>query len=306
MQPCKPPASAAPLPTTGNAVHLARGPVRRYSDQVRAHSTLASTLRSPVTDAERLRVRVRPSGIAIIRQRWQALGFLHWAVDPAVLVPLLPPGLELDSWEGRGYVGIVPFTIRGSRAAWLPAIPGLAHFHELNLRTYVHRQGRAPGVLFFSLDAASRFAVWAARAAYKLPYYAADITMDRQADGVAFASRRRGPGGPASFSCRYWPTAAAEAAAPGTLEFFLAERYLLYSWDGHALRTARVWHAPYPLAPERVEDLTEELASASRITLPSYDEPVVHYASGVDVRIYPPSLVTPRPLSPGEVPGAAD
>jgi len=253
-----------------------------------------------------LRARQRPEGVAIMRQRWLSLGFLHWAVDPAALAPLIPAGLDLDTWEGRAYVGIVPFTIRGSRAAFLPPLPGTANFHELNLRTYVHRQGRDPGVWFFSLDAASRLAVWGARLAYKLPYFPADITMARGPQGIAFASRRRGPGGRASFACRYWPTAAASAAAPGTLEFFLAERYLLYSWDGRALRTARVWHAPYPLAPARVEDLTEELASASRIILPAYDQPLAHYASEVDVRIYAPSVAAPaNPSLPAhEVPGA--
>lgn len=241
----------------------------------------------------------------MLRQRWLDLGFLHWAVDPAVLAPLLPPGLELDTWEGRAYVGIVPFTIRGSRPAYLPAFPGLANFHELNVRTYVHRQGRDPGVLFFSLDAASRFAVWSARLTYKLPYYPADMTMSRGPYGISFTSRRRGRGPRASFACRYWPTAAPAAAAPGTLEFFLAERYLLYSWDGRALRTARVWHAPYPLAAARAEDLTEEVAGASRIILPAYDQPLVHYASEVDVWIHAPALAAQALLPAPEVPDAA-
>jgi len=268
------------------------------SDAVLASPGAAVT----VTDAERLRVRQRPDGLPVMRQRWLRLGFLHWTVDAAMLAPLIPPGLDLDTWDGRAYVGIVPFTIRGSRPAFLPPLPGLANFHELNLRTYVHRQGRDPGVFFFSLDAANRFAVWGARLGYKLPYYTADITMSRGPYGIAFASRRRGTGPRASFACRYWPTAPASAAAPGTLEFFLAERYLLYSWDGRTLRTARVWHAPYPLAPARAEDLTEELASASRIILPAYDQPLVHYASEVDVRIFRPTAAVQKSLPAPEVP----
>lgn len=292
------------------AVYLASERRKPYSQHVRARSVDTSVSSSgapvppsPVTDAERLRIRRRPDGVPVMRQRWLSLGFLHWAVDPATLAPLIPAGLDLDTWNGRAYVGVVPFTIRGSRAAFLPPIPGSANFHELNLRTYVHRQGRDPGVWFFSLDATSRLAVWGARMAYKLPYFPAEITMTRGPDGVAFASRRRGRSGPASFACRYWPVATASAAAPGTLEFFLAERYLLYSWDGRALRTARVWHAPYPLAPARAEDLTEELASAARIILPAYDQPLVHYASEVDVRIYRPSLAAAGPVSrlPGKV-----
>ena len=288
-------------------LHLASGRARAYSQHVRARSLdVPVAPASPVADAERLRVRQRPQGLPVMRQRWLDLGFLHWAVEPATLAPLIPGDLGLDTWNGRAYIGIVPFTVRGSRPVFLPPIPGLANFHELNLRTYVHRQGRDPGVWFFSLDAASRLAVWGARMAYKLPYFPADIRMTHGPYGIAFASHRRGPGGRASFACRYWPTAMASAAEPGTLEFFLAERYLLYSWDGRSLRTARVWHAPYPLAPARAEDVTEELASASRIVLPAYDEPIVHYASEVDVRIYRPSLVTPgrSRLPTGEVPDA--
>ena len=287
-----------------DAVHLARAPGKRYSDHVHARSPLPSSLRSPVTDAERLHLRERPTGLAIIRQRWQALGFLHWAVEPESLASRIPPGLELDTWEGRAYVGIVPFTIRGTRTLFLPHLPGVTSFHELNLRTYVHRQGRDPGVLFFSLDAASRAAVWAARASFKLPYHAAEIAMSRSGDGVTFTSRRRGPGPRAFFSCRYWPTAAAGPAAPGTLEFFLAERYLLYSWDGCTLRRGRVWHTPYPLATARAEDLTEELSAAAQLTLPAYDEPLVHYASEVDAHIYAPSVVALASLPAAEVPGA--
>lgn len=265
-----------------------------------ARSAVSSFVPSPVTDAERLRARHRPSGAALLRQRWENLGFLHWSTDPEALGALIPRGLDLDTWDGRAYVGIVPFTIRGSRAAFLPPVPGLSRFHELNLRTYVHRRGQDPGVLFFSLDAGSRLAAWAARASYRLPYHAAEIHLERRGEALVFSSVRRGSAAQASFSCTYWPIARPRAALPGTLEFFLAERYRLYSWDGLRLRSARVWHAPYPLAAAHAEDVVEELASASRIVLPACDQPIVHYAAEVDVRIYAPSVVPRGALPPPE------
>jgi uncharacterized protein YqjF (DUF2071 family) len=247
---------------------------------------------SPVSDVERMRVRARPKGLPLMRQRWRQLAFLHWAVDPVALAPLLPPSLELDTWQGRAFVGIVPFTIRGTRPPFLPPIPWLSDFHELNLRTYVHRRGRDPGVWFFSLDAASRLAVWGARAAYKLPYYHASIALQKNlAGGISFSSRRTGGAGRPRFACSYQPSSAPVEVAVGSEEFFLIERYLLYSWDGRCLRSARVWHRPYPVAAARVGDLTDEITAAAGIDVDPERAPLAHYAEEVDVRIYPPTLV---------------
>src|SRR5688572_17040395 len=190
-----------------------------------------------VSDAERLRVRERPPGRALMRQVWRHLGFLHWPVAGAAIEPLLPPGLQVDTFDGVAYVGIVPFTIPLTRAA-LGGLPMAPAFHELNVRTYVHRDGRDPGVWFFSLDAASRLAVAGARLAYRLPYFHAHMTMEvaggQGAPTIDYRTRRVSGG--AAFSGRYRPSGAAVTAAPGTLEFFLAERYLLYAWTGRALR----------------------------------------------------------------------
>jgi hypothetical protein len=251
-------------------------------------------MESPVTDAERLRLRERPAALPLMRQRWQDLAFLHWSVDPIALSALLPPGIELDTWQGKAYVGIVPFRVRRSRATFLPPIPGTADFDELNLRTYVHRRGRDPGVWFFSLDATSHLAVWGARAVYKLPYFHASIAMMRSEQRTTFSSLRTGDQGRAHFACSYEPASAPGAVAPGTLEFFLIERYLLYSWDGRRLRKARVWHRPYPVAAARIDGLSETVAAAKRIEIAPDIAPIAHCAEMVDVRIYPPSLVRSR------------
>jgi uncharacterized protein len=231
-----------------------------------------------------------------MRQRWESLAFLHWSVDPVALAALLPPGLELDLWEGRAYLGVVPFTIRATRPVFLPPLPILSSFHELNVRTYVHRRGREPGVWFFSLDAASWPAVWGARALYKLPYFHASMALVRSTEGVrSFSSRRSGPGGP-HFACAYAPTSPPAPAAPGTLEFFLIERYLLYSWDGRRLRSARVWHRPYGVSEARVSDLSENVTAAAQVDVAADIDPLAHHSEEVDVRIYPPRLVA-QPVS---------
>jgi uncharacterized protein len=245
-----------------------------------------------VTDVERLRIRKRPNERPVMREIWRHLGFLHWPVAVGAIARLLPPGLEVDTFDGVAYVGIVPFTIPLTRTAFFPGLPLAPAFHEINLRTYVHRAGRDPGVWFFSLDAASRLAVAGARAAYRLPYFHARI---RIGEGVAngekqidFEARRSSAAVDAHFACRYGPTGEVAPAAHGSLEFFLAERYLLYAWTGRALQSARVFHHPYPLQQAVVVDLDETLLSAADLPIEKSAPAFVHYAREVDVQIYRP------------------
>ncbi len=239
------------------------------------------------SDLERERLRTPPAERPVMRQIWRHLTFLHWPVAVEALAARLPPGLDVDTFEGVAYVGLVPFTIPLSRTprAGLPIAPA---FHETNLRTYVHRGGRDPGIWFFSLDAASRLAVAGARCAYRLPYFAAEMTMAVTEGAVDYASRRLSPGAPAAFRGRCRPTGPPAPAAPGSREFFLAERYLLYAWNGRALRTARVAHRPYPLQLAEASDLEESLFLAAGLPPPDGPPALVHYAHELDVQVHRP------------------
>lgn len=227
-----------------------------------------------------------------MRQVWRHLGFFHWPIDAQALARLLPPGLQPDTFEGIAYVGVVPFTIPLSRAAGLP-VPLAPAFHELNLRTYVHHQGRSPGVWFFSLDASSWLAVAGARTAYALPYFPAAMTVavadETATPTITYESIRSLPTRPpAQFRAHYGPTGPSTLAQPGTLEFFLVERYRLYSWNGRRVSEARVHHAPYPLRPAAVSDLTETLTSAAGLSSPDGPPTQAHYADQITVDIFRP------------------
>src|SRR5215470_10299103 len=113
-----------------------------------------------------------------MRQNWRELLFLHWEIRPDRVRRLVPPQLDLDLFEGTAYVGLVPFTMTGVRPVGLLPVPRLSRFHETNVRTYVHRAGRDPGVWFFSLDAANRLAVLGARIGFHLPYYHARMILE--------------------------------------------------------------------------------------------------------------------------------
>lgn len=229
-----------------------------------------------------LRPDDRPAGF----QRWRHLLFLHWEVPAAAVQALIPPELDVDTFEGRAYVGVVPFTMRDVSPWWSPSVPGISNFDELNVRTYVHFNGANPGVWFFSLDAASTIAVAAARAGWSLPYHRAKMKLSVNGDEVEYSSRRRFPGPtPAELECRYSIGEDIGTAEPGTFEHFLAERYILYAKSKRALLLGRVHHKPYPLRRAAVHEVRESMVRATGLPQPSGD-PLALYSPGVDVDVF--------------------
>jgi uncharacterized protein len=226
---------------------------------------------------------------AIIQQRWEDLLFVHSRVRPEDVTPLLPAGLQLDTFEGRAYVGVIPFTVPENHPRLVPSLLSLP-FHEINVRTYVKGPGGVPGVWFFSLDASSRLVVESARLFYSLPYRFADIQFARRENAlpdhrtwISFESRRVSDT-PPDFTARYSPAGLPRPASPGTLEHFLIERYVLFAWTGQRLLSGRVHHEPYPVQEVEVEGLQERLVEAAGLP-PVHGERLVHYAKGVAVDI---------------------
>jgi uncharacterized protein YqjF (DUF2071 family) len=248
---------------------------------------------------DRISPTLEPDQPVLLKQNWHHLLFLHWEVPAAELQSLLPLRLTVDTFEGKAFVGLVPFTLSGVRPVMVPPLPWISSFHEINVRTYVHCEGRDPGVWFFSLDASSGIAVAAARAAYKLPYFDADIDFEAHPGAfpsIEFHSRRTDSRGnqPADAHLRYRPVEGPVThAVPGTLEHFLVERYILYSVDDRGdLHRARVHHQPYPIQRAEVSGLHETLiwaAGIKRAEHPAYS----HYASAVNVNVYPLEDVGP-------------
>jgi uncharacterized protein YqjF (DUF2071 family) len=241
---------------------------------------------------DRISPTLEPDQPVVLVQNWHHLLFLHWEVPVSELQALLPRRLTVDTFEGKAYIGLVPFTMTGVRPVLSPPLPWISSFHEVNVRTYVHLDGRDPGVWFFSLDASSSIAVAAARAAYNLHYFNSDIEFETgpgPIPEISFRSHRtddRGPL-PANVSVRYKAVEGAVTPAPaGTLEHFLVERYILYTEDEHQLYRARVHHQPYPLQKADVFELEETLVWAAGVRR-NDSMGMRHYASEVNVKVYP-------------------
>jgi uncharacterized protein YqjF (DUF2071 family) len=235
---------------------------------------------------QRIACREKPRGSAVMRQRWSRILFLHWQVDPAPLRALLPPGLHLDLHEGAAWLGIVPFFMERVRPSFLPVVPGLSWFLELNVRTYVHDDNGVPGVWFHSLDCNQPIAVELARNLFHLPYQHARMSCRTIGRGTEYTCQRRGAGEEARF--HYRPAGPARTAEPGSLEFFLAERYLLYSAaKDDTLFEGRVHHEPYQLAPAQCEEWSTLPAAWDGLPQPAFPAPSALWVDHVDVSVYP-------------------
>lgn len=224
-------------------------------------------------------------------QQWRDLAYIHWRFEPAVVKELLPPGLEVDTFDGSAWVGLIPFSMRGITVPHMPPVPYFGSFPEINVRTYVRREG-VPGVWFFSLDVNRLIPAVVARTTYLLPYCwgrASNLIED----GVLRSKVER-----------RWPSRAHSATAVeiGTaiprsddLAVFLSARWGLYSrglFGG--LMYAPVDHEPWRLHTAHLQSIDQNIVQAAGLPTPT-GEAHVMFSPGVSVRIGRPRRVGRRP-----------
>ena len=221
----------------------------------------------------------------LMGQTWESLLFAHWRVEPERLARVVPPQLPLDVRDGAAWIGVTPFLVRSLRLHGTPPVPLASSFPEVNVRTYVTVGGK-PGIHFLSLDAASRLAVLSARRAYRLPYFFARMSVDRSGDEVRYASERASRDGePAELRVHYGPAGGRFEAVPGSLEWFLAERYCLYTLDERQrVHRADIHHPPWPLQPAQARFEANTMASPFGLALEG--DPLLHLAGRQDVAIW--------------------
>ena len=229
-----------------------------------------------------------PKGPWVLRMRWQDLLFMHWPVPAATLRPLIPPALDLDTFDGSAWLGVTPFRMKNVRPRFLTAIPWLSNFPELNVRTYVTAEGR-PGIWFFSLDAGNPVAVRFARVTFSLPYFDAEMSCKVFENGVRYRSVRTHKGASsARLAASYRPVSEPFESRPGMLEDFLTERYCLYSADKKGrVRRGEIHHLPWPLQEAEAEVEELEMTAQIGVKLPE-TKPVLHYARRLDVLAWSP------------------
>ena len=77
-----------------------------------------------------------PSRSWTLNQNWVNLTFMHWEVEHDLLKKYIPEDLELERYDGKTYVGTIPFRMEKVRPKYLPSVPFISNFAEFNIRTY--------------------------------------------------------------------------------------------------------------------------------------------------------------------------
>lgn len=216
-----------------------------------------------------------------MEQTWRDLLFAHWSYPIEEVRAVVPAELPLDTYEGRAWIGVVPFYLENLKPRGVPAFAGVSSlsFPELNVRTYVTIDGK-PGVYFFSLDAANKLAVAGARALFHLNYFDADMSITHTPTGIEYTSHRTDRrGAEAAFRGHYAAAGEVSIPASGTLEHFLTERYCLYAVSGGgAVHRLEIHHRPWLLQPAEAEIDAGPMLTAAGLAVPA-DKPLLHFSA---------------------------
>ena len=238
----------------------------------------------------RLAQRDLPRLPTVMHQRWEELLFLHWTFEPQIIAKVLPPSLRVDTFEDKAWLGVVPFSMRNVRPRFLPSVPGLSNFPELNLRTYVVDEHGRPGVWFYSLDTPKRLPNWIARTFFHLNYRLARIQVEEKGSLRSYRSelwKETGWDTPQEY--KWKRVGETFTADPGSLDFFLTERYRLFAYNEKKsqLLSGQVHHEPYPLQQVDLECYSERLFTLSGLSKPKNSPFSLLASAGVDVKIFP-------------------
>ncbi len=224
----------------------------------------------------------------------QDLVFLHWPIDPSQLSQALPEGLEVDTFNGRAWLGVVLFKTQQIRARLVRALPGVGAYAQMSVRTYV-TQGGKPGMYFFSHDASNALVVRAARAVMGMSFHEARVQVDHDSDGgIRYHGARADEQSPtARFDVTCRPHGQPARLEFGSLDHFLLERYCLYAvGPGGLVRRGDFHHEPWLIQP--ADAYVTSLGMMSELGLGDLEQtPIVRFSQRMDLAAWLPKRALP-------------
>ena len=216
-----------------------------------------------------------------VKMGWHNAIFLHWRVPPAALQTLVPDSLTIDTFDSDAWIGIVAFEMHDVRRKWMPYLPGMRSFPELNVRTYV-KHGNSSGVFFLSLDTPEWFTRTIGKRSFHLPYRKRDIKYIVGNDSSTHYQSNHCDG-TLEFDITYQHDSPDIANDSPSSEFisWSSERYSLYSTNRkHALQEGEVFHSAWPIQPVNADLPCHDLLKPYGLHNQSPD--MTHYSPGVD------------------------
>lgn len=233
-----------------------------------------------IREEVRLELRRQPKLSSFMRQTWRDLLFLSWEVDPDEIQKSLPEGLFVDTFQGKAYITLVPMFVEQHRLGL--SVPGFTDFLEVNVRTYVYDKEGIPGVWFYSLDFSSRLGCFIANRFFNLPYVFSELEGRREESIYLKGVRHH----KTHMEFTYKPEDETFLAEMGSLDFFIAERYTLYTAKGNKLDRGRIYHKPYPLSKVEATFKADDLFQINHLKNPGRKPDHIIFSKGVDVDFY--------------------
>ncbi|MCA0971183.1 DUF2071 domain-containing protein [Halobacillus litoralis] len=222
----------------------------------------------------------------IMHQTWEELVFMHWPVPEEMLRPHIPKAFELDLYDGQAWIAVVPFRMNHIHFKGMPPVQFGNHLLELNVRTYVTFKGE-PGVYFVTLDANHPLGVFLARTLFGLPYVHASIQLKQTPSRFSYVSRRTHKGYPtAHFHASFLTTSPPIPSEPGSLIYWLTERYCLWVTRGNSVYKGPIYHKNWSLQKAEADIYTNQLMDF----LPSRlfkKPPMTYYSKSLETFIFP-------------------
>jgi len=231
--------------------------------------------------------RKRPNATLGGYQSWRDILFVSWEVPKVLLHAILHPGLSLDTFDGRSYITATLFRLRDVRPRTLPSVPVISSYFEVNLRTYVRKNGLS-GIWYFTIETTSVVCLTLGRLFWHLPYHRARIRHKDQGRHKEYVCRRACPPfASPRMHVTYRVGERIGRVADRTLECFLSERHVLFARKPLGLEYSQVHHEPHDLYRVDVLEFSETLSRVTGIPGPTTDL-LALYSPGVDVEVYEP------------------
>ena len=177
---------------------------------------------------------------------WEHVLMIHLEVDAERLQRDVP--FRLDLWNGRAFVSVVAFTMRGMRPRRGGKLTALllrpiATHEFLNVRTYV-RHGDECGIHFLAEWLPNRLAVGLGPVTFGLPYHYGKMVYEHDWQNGCIQGRVADAGNRAglAYHGELIRPVSFHPCAAGSLDEWLMERYTAFNSAGGRKRFFRVWH----------------------------------------------------------------
>ena len=217
-----------------------------------------------------------------LNQEWRHLSFLHWIIDEKYILPYIPEGLELDTFNNDAYISAIPFLMKDIRPRFLPSLNFISTFPEFNLRTYVKHRDKS-GVFFLTLDAQSKITCLFAPYAYGLPYRYALGNVKTMHNTYLWRRKRLSDSAEIRGYCK--PVGKCMTASKGSLEEFLFERYCLFTLINNKLCIGYVAHKPWVYQKGEAELKINSFTGVYNLGIKNLLKPdLVHISDGLKVK----------------------